>query len=273
MAQLQISVDLSNAGAQAQAIINAQVLPRLNQAVRAVVQATQARWQEAVLRAPGLWMGEKDAYSTSIQSKMTSDFAGEVWSEYKYAQEIEDGRPARDLKKYLQTSQKVRRTKDGTKFLVIPFVHQTPGHEAHAKAMPQEVYDLAKALKPSKVIGHGERESGERVSLHPVRGMRRLKNQAPFLHNPVKMVPKQITQWGGRLMGDNIPKQYQGMVRMKQDNGGGRHSTHLTFRIMSEKSTGWIIPAKPGLKLVAGVVSEMQPLAEKAFGEALRRGG
>lgn len=275
MSQFKISVDMADVGAQAGAIINAAVLPRLNQAVRAVVTATQANWAESVHRAR-LWQGEKDAYAASIQAKMTGDFEGLVWSEYKYAREIDDGRPARDLKKYLDTSQKVRRTKDGRRFLIIPFRHGTPGSTAHAPAMPTEVYDAAKLLKSSKIVGQGQRAAGEVTSLHPVWGAQPLgkKKQTPFLFDRATrqhvMVPRNIYQWGERLAG--LPKslsRYEGMVK----TGSAKHTQYMTFRIMMEGSKGWIIPPQPGQKIVAGVVERMQPLAERVFAEALKRGG
>ena len=279
MTQFRISVDLSDVGAQAGAIINAAVLPRLNQAVRAVVTATQANWAEAVHRA-SLWQGEKDAYAASIQAKMTGDFEGLVWTDYKYAREIDDGRPARDLKKYLDTSQKVRRTKDGRRFLIIPFRHGTPGNSAHAPAMPPEVYDAAKLLKASTIAGQGQRRAGEVTSVHPTWGTQVLgkKHQTPFLFDRATrqhvMVPRNIYQWGEKLGG--LPKalsRYEGMVRMDTSMGGAKRSNYLTFRIMMEGQTGWIVPPKPGQKIVPGVVERMQPLAERVFAEALKRGG
>lgn len=275
MSQFKIAVDMADVGAQAGAIINAAVLPRLNQAVRAVVTATQANWAEAVHRAR-LWQGEKDAYATSIQAKMTGDFEGLVWSDYKYAREIDEGRPARDMKKYLDTSQKVRRTKDGRRFLIIPFRHGTPGSTAHAPAMPTEVYDAAKLLKSSKIVGQGQRAAGEVTSVHHRWGTQALgkKHQTPFLMDRATrqhvMVPRNIYQLGEKLAG--LPKalsRYEGMVK----TGSAKHTQYMTFRIMMEGQTGWIIPPQPGQRIVAGVVERMQPLAERAFAEALKRGG
>ena len=275
MTQFRIAVDMADVGAQAVAIINAAVLPRLNQAVRAVVTATQANWSEAVHRAK-LWQGEKDAYAASIQAKMVGDFEGLVWSDYKYAREIDDGRPARDLKKYLDTSSKVRRTKDGRRFLIIPFRHNTPGNDAHAPAMPPEVYDAAKLLKASTIAGQGQRRAGEVTSVHPRWGTQVLgkKHQTLFLMDRSTrqhvMVPRNIYQWGERLAG--LPKslsRYEGMVK----TGSAKHTQYMTFRIMMEGSKGWIIPPQPGQKIVAGVVERMQPLAERVFAEALKRGG
>lgn len=282
MAEYKISVDLSAVSAAARAAVNEQVFPLLNQAVRAVAQQTQINWMEAVQRAR-LWSVEKDAYSGSISMKMTGPFAAEVWSDYKHAEAIETGRPPYDLKQMLNTSPKVRRTKDGRRFLVIPFRHNTPGNEAHAPAMPQHVYDAASMLASSRIVGQGQRPAGEVTSLHPRWGMRALKKQTPFLSSRATkatyMVPKFQYQWGGKLgagsMGPN-PKgkvdRYAGMYRFDTSTpGGGRHSTFMTFRVMMEGQTGWIIPARPGLYLAKKVSEDMQPLAERAFGEAITR--
>ena len=43
----------------------------------------------------------------------------------------------------------------------------------------------------------------------------------------------------------------------------------MTFRMMMDGQQGWIIPARPGLYLAKGVAEEMQPIAEKAFTEAV----
>lgn len=277
--QLSINVDMSDVMAQVQRTLNAQVLPRLNQAVRAVVTATQANWVESVQRAR-LWQGEKDAYAKSIQAKMVDDFNGLVWADYKYAQEIESGRPARDLKRYLDTSQKVRRTKDGRRFLIIPFRHNTPGNDAHAPAMPGEVYDAAQVLKASRIVGQGQRNAGEVTSLHPVWGTQPLgkKKQTPYLMDPKTRqhvtVARNIYQWGEKLVG--LPKhlgRYEGMVRFDTSMGGKKYSQYMTFRVMMEGSKGWIIPPQPGQNIAQGVVDRIRPLAEKAFAEAMRRGG
>ena len=125
-------------------IINAQVMPLLSQAVNAVGQATALKWQERVYKAK-LWVGEKDAYANSIKwNFQPGSMSGYVEATYKYAEDIEKGRPARDLKKMLNTSLKVRRSaSSGKRFLVIPLRHNTPGNGAHAKDMPQSIYAMA----------------------------------------------------------------------------------------------------------------------------------
>lgn len=275
MAEFKISVDLSGI-AGAGNIINQQVFPLLSQAVRAVAQQTAINWQEAVQRAK-LWSGEKDAYSGSIQMKMTGPFSALVWSDYKYAEEIETGRPPRDLKVMLNTSLKVRTTKTGKRYLFIPFRHNTPGNDALAPAMPPDVYAMAKEMAPSSIVGQKQRLSG--TDAYDMQTRQRLT------------VPQNVYKWGDRLdvmtptrqfnatfggaagkISEKMMGRYQGMYRFNTTTpGGAQHSTYLTFRTMAEGSPGWIVPAQPGLYLAKKTADEMQPLAEEAFGEAVKR--
>lgn len=256
MAEFKIDIDLSGL-IQHQRVITAEVMPLLSQAVRAVAQQGAANWIAAVRRAK-LWSGEKDAYAATIRYEMTSDFSAVIFSDYKHAEAIESGRPARDLKKMLDTSTKVRQTKTGTRYLIIPFRHNTPGNTAHAPAMPPAVFKMVKSLELSKITGHTKRLSGT--------GAFSMKTQSPY------MVRQRVYSWGDRLDGDDVPKQYKGMVRMNTATGEGKKSSaYLTFRVMSEKSNGWIVPPQPGLHLAEKVANELRPLAERAFQEAVKR--
>jgi hypothetical protein len=261
--------------------INAQVVPLLAQAVRAVAQQTAIDWQKAVYQAK-LWSGEKDAYAQSIKWQMTGDLSAVVEAEYKHAAEIETGRGPRDLKKMLDTSNKVRRTKDGRRFLVIPMRHNTPGNTAHANAMPVAVHSLASAMAPSRVVSTGQRPSGEVTNLSPKSGMSAASKQSPYLSNPKtkqsSMVAARKYAWGGRLtmgalkgagLDAATARRYAGMVKFPDGSGG--HS-HMTFRIMMEGATGkWVIPAQPGKFLARDVAQAMQPKAEAAFAAAVKK--
>lgn len=277
MLRYKISIDLAEVALAANSAVNEQVFPLLNQAVNAVAQQTRANWMEAVYRAK-LWSGEKDAYANSISLQMTGPFSAVVESDYKHAHEIETGRPPRDLKKMLNTSHKVRRTKDGRRFLVIPFRHNIPGNEALAPAMPQQVYDVASKLIPSMVVSTGQRRAGEITATSKRYGMAPLgekrQRRSPYLTDIKTRGPAMVTkrnyQWGERL-GNEFGNRYAGMVRFDTSAGGKRYSTYMTFRTMMEGSSGWIVPAKPGLYLAKKVADEMRPLAEKVFREAVRR--
>lgn len=252
MLTYRIQYDLSSIGPA----INAAVMPLMNQAVRAVAMATAADWREAVTRAK-LWGGEKDAYANSIQVKMTGDFSAYVWTDYKNASDIETGRPPRDMKKMLDTSMKVRVNKNGERYLIIPFRHNVPGANATGQAMPPAVYQQASQLLASSIVGQARRMSGT--------GAWDVKTRLP---STVRM---NSYAWGQKLTGPNIPRNMQGMYRFDTSTQGQKRSTFLTFRTMSERSKGWIIPAQPGQFIAQKVADEMRPKAESAFAEAIKR--
>lgn len=238
-------------------VVNKQVFPLLNQAVRAVTAQTAYNWTEAVYGAK-LWSGEKDAYVKSISWKMTGDFSGVVEATYKHAQEIETGRPARDLKLMLNTSLKVRVNKKGNRFLYIPFRHNTPGNDALSSSMPPDVYAMAKNLAASMVTGQTTRVSG--LNAMDI-------NTKHFL-----TVPQNTYKWGERLVTSDKKSRYNNMYRFDTSTpGGAKSSAYLTFRTMSEKSKGWIVPPQPGQHIARKVTEDMRPKANLAFQQAIKQ--
>jgi hypothetical protein len=260
MAEFRLSIDLSPVMAAAGNIINEQVLPLLSQAVRAVAQQVQTNWIESVQRAR-LRRGEKDAYAATIAWRSTGPFSALVQSDYQYDQEIENGRPARDLKRYLDTSAKVRRSAEGRRYLIIPFRHNTPGNEALGRSMPADVYEIARQLTPSRVTGQTTRVSGLIASDVSTRKLLTV-NQNRY-------------KWGAAMPASATwaRPRYAQMYRFDTTTpGSGKSSSsYLTFRVMREGSGGWIIPPQPGQKLAEMVVNDMRLLAEKVFTEALLR--
>lgn len=264
--------------------INAAVLPLLNQAVRAVASQAANNWRSEVMRAK-LWTGEKDAYAQSIKWEMTGDFTAYVSSDYKYAADIETGRPPRDLKKMLDTSSKVRRTKDGRRFLVIPIQHGTP--KSNSNPMPSSVAKMARAMSVSTITSTGRRASGEITHLSPKTGMTPMLRETranPLMSNRLTRTTSTVENhryaWGDRISKAQLKeagaskedqRKYAGMVRMKQSTPGSKRSGYLTFRIMMENSNGWIIPAQPGQYLLKKVVTDLEPKAAAAFTAAIER--
>lgn len=277
MAEFKISAQVADVGA-AKAFILGQMFPRVSAAVRLISSRAATDWTKAVHDAK-LWSGEKRPYMASIKWEMTGPLSALVWSDYKYANEIEEGRPAKDLKRMLDTSQKVRRTQSGKRYLIIPFRHRVAD-------MPDDVYQQARDLAPSRIIGQTTRRSGEITSAAFGIGMvplsQKRQRRAPFLNDPSArapvMVPKHIYQWGESLaagsMGPN-PRgkvdRYAGMYRFDTTSGKQkRSSAYLTFRILMEGSSGWVVAPKPGLFLAKGVADGLQSKANLIFSEAAR---
>jgi hypothetical protein len=265
MSTVSVSVDLSalrNIGSA----IKAETLPHLREAIGAIAAQGQKDWADAVSKAPGIWAEEKKQYISSIKWAFTGDFEARISAGYKYAQEIEDGRPPRDLKLMLNTSMKVRTVQSGKnagkRYLIIPMQHNVPGSGALAPSMPDSVYQAAAQLAPSRVTGMGKRVSGT--------GAWSTSTRSPAT------VPQRKYAWGGRLETSHMKgltseqmRRYQGMVKF-DTKGKGRvgHSTHLTFRVMMEGSSGWVVAAKPGQKFVPAVTARLQPLAEQVIAKA-----
>lgn len=258
--QLTLRVNVGEISSAAN-LLRDDVLARLAAAVDYVGFKTAEEWKIAVGKAK-LWSGERERYADSITWKMTGPLRGEVAAGYDKSREIEFGRPPRDLKRMLDTSAKVRVNKRGQRYLVIPFRHNTPGFTGHSTDMPEHVYLQAKNLKASKVTGMTTRLSGTGAWDLATKGPMRVK-QATYA-------------WGGRLaagsMGPN-PKgrvdRFAGMYRFAETSGSAMKSTYMTFRVMSEASKGWVVPAQPGLNIAKGVIDAMRPVAIQEFTGAI----
>ena len=285
MALYRIKIDLSPVVGAA-ANLQAEIMPRITRGLERVSEITVNLWRERVRQQKGIWIEERKRYESSIRWDWTSPTSTEVWTDYDVADLIENGRPARDLKKMLNTSQKVRRTEDGRRFLVIPFRHNTPGNEALAPAMSKQAYAMAKGMKLSRTTTEYQRPMGQMMSINRAIGMRASPIQMPFASDPktkgAVMVKATHYAWGGRLTAKALReagmdaadvRKYAGMVRMNTSSGNQRSSQYLTFRVMIEGSNGWIIPAQPGRHIVADIAQEMEPIAQAILAKAAELGG
>lgn len=269
MSQYKLSVDLGSLFG-ANASIAQAVFPLVGQAVRMVAEEGAFRWKSAVMKAK-LWPdGEKSPYVESIKWRMVGPMAAEITTDFKLAGEIETGRPAKDLKRMLQTSKKTRAAQSGAhkgqRYLIIPFRHNTPsasGEGAHAPQMPPSVYAHAKQLVASRLLPPGSVKPAQRMSASG------------------HLVAQHSYKWGGSLPAGLAPKlqpshksdPYAGMVRFDTSTMKGgkkvRSSAYLTFRILGEWSSGWVVQPRPGLYLAKKIADELQPVLEDAVGKAV----
>jgi hypothetical protein len=133
------------------------------------------------------------------------------------------------MKKALQTSAKVRMSKDGKKYLVIPFRHGTPG-STESKAMPDDIYNKAEFLKydPEKGYVHGGygaknmRQSFIVKSYKEgsIRGAKNPQDAELLQRSNPKQVMRNAYQWGDRLNPDYpLERSKTVMYRIKNDEG------------------------------------------------------
>lgn len=251
------------------------LFPNLAHAVQQIAERAQTMWMGYAAGEPlpdgSTIQSRSGAYLRSIQLFQTDPLNAEVFSEAPHAKSIEEGAPARDLKKMLDTSMKVRQTRDGRRYLIIPFRWGTPGTTGFGKnVMPQQVHEMfggPGGLKPSRVTGMGKRVSGT--------GAYDIKTRSPF------KVDQRQYKWGGRLTVESLKaagvrstqaKRMAGMVNMQNPSGttgGGKHSQFFTFRMMVEGSKGWLVPAQPGKFPARHTADRIRPIAERAFAAAV----
>jgi hypothetical protein len=229
--------------------LHLQLETAITQAVQTTALTAQAAWKQTVLQTPGLWQPIKERYADSIRVEYdASGMGARIYSDDPMATPIENGIPARDMKRILDTSLKTRVAKNGKhagqRYLIIPFRHNTPGNTALAGSMPQAVYSQAKELTKSSVT---------RLSFR--------KNQLGVMGftgaqaGSKLLVRSREYKWGDRLSGVDIPKRFKGMYRFNTSSGGQNSSAYLTFRVMGEWSSGWVIKAQPG-RFIVNAISE-----------------
>lgn len=225
---------------------------------------------EIALHGLGIWQGyamgrampngrtikpRSGAYMRSIHIVDHGPFYKEIRSNSPYAESIEGGTEAYDMKRMLQTSHKTRISKKGKRYLIIPFRHKTSG--ALNSAMPLHVHEAAMVLRPSRV-----KSSNRRQVATSVRG------RALYLTN-------RTYRWGDRLPAGMTSKLkshhktdiHAGMVKMQDASKGS--TTYMTFRVMSEDSKGWLRAAVPGAYPAKQTADKLIKMAEDAGAKAV----
>lgn len=172
----------------------------------------------------------------------------------EYAEAVEKGTKQRDMKEMLPTAKKARRAKDGSLYLIIPFRHGSQEDSVGLAPMPQTVYQLAKKLQRSSVVGHKMEMSGTGFMVQ-----RNVYNPG-YTKNALTV--GQLAASGHSFKQQN---RYQGMYKF----GAVGHSSYVTFRVMSEKSSGWILPARPGLFPAKNAAEEAFKDSKGALTDAL----
>lgn len=272
MSHFRVSVAISST-LQTGSALAASAFPNLAAAVRVITEAAHRKWVEHAQGAPlpdGRRVNNRTgAYARSIQLRQLNDFSGEVYTELGYADAIENGTPARDLHDMLGSSLKVRLTKAGKRYLIIPFRYDRP-NSVLGPSMPQPIYDWWRgpSIISSAIVSTHTRVSGT--------GAYDIKTRQP-LHVPARkynwgtqLKPETIRQMG---LGEDAVKRFANMYRFDRppEPGarGGGHQQFITFRTMMEGSPGWRVPARPGLNVAQSVADEIRPIAEEAFPRAV----
>lgn len=282
MPDFSIHIDLGELLPEGSALTSAE-FPTLSSAVHRLAEAAHADWVAYASGAPlpsgKVIQNRTGEYARSILVRSNGDFSAEVYSDLAYAQAIEEGMPARDLKKILSSSLKVRISAAGKRYLIIPFRHNSP-NSVLGNNMPTAVANWWKdeERKPSSITGTFNRPSGT--------GAVAWRSGTDMFGKSQKKgdrltVPGRTYSWGTRLgkadfaslgIAGASAKRLDGMVNFRKPGGtgGGAHSQFITFRVMTEDSKGWIAPAQAGKWPAKTVSDTLQPIAEQAFAKAVQ---
>lgn len=156
----------------------------------------------------------------------------------RWANMLETGFPAFDMKRGFKQSEKAKRTAKGGWYLTIPFRHLTPGSigVGGGTPMPMDIYRQAKNLLP------GQRLTGTEAKYPPQMSWTLYLNKSGIYENMIRNV-----------------KVYS--------ESGARQGTYYTFRRVSDRSDplSWWHPGYEGVH----AVDQIKPLAEQWLGLTL----
>ena len=242
--------------------------------VERIAGQAQALWRGYEVGAP-LPNGRKlhirtGEYVRSFYMKKTyhNDLMWEVGNTAPHAAAIEEGSAETDLKEMLLRSLKAKRARAGHLYMHIPFRHGTPGTTAISyggNELPRSVYQFMLQQRPSHVTAVSERESGQLAS-------NRLTHQQ-------ERVARFHYQWGYRLKKQDVAalgvtggqaRRLAGLVHFTHPTNA-HHGQYMTFRTISQRSTGWIRPPQPGFHVAQVVADQMRPLVQEFIPRAFAR--
>jgi hypothetical protein len=224
-------------------VLDAGGLPNTLKAVNDSLDHVQSSWQNL---ATGMFEFSTGEYVRGIiidrpapEMSIGNEIVGKVVNVVPYAGALEYGVTSEERMRVLYTSHQARISKDGHRYLIIPFRHGTPG-TVSMKPMPQHIYDQAKHLQPSKILGTYLETSHQLADMTRNEwNTFRTKGSLPHWKPPraeqngLPMAQRWAYQWGQKLKG--VGGHFEGMYKF----GSAGHTQYITFRVMSENGTPW----------------------------------
>lgn len=228
MSEFSVSVNLESLG------INDQLSPQIVNAVQSSLQTSLAiirdKWQTEVqtkLNSTRPLYLQGLSFDSIVYPYGNDAFSGAVQLQGKFPNMLEQGFSSFDMKVGFSKSDKKITKKNGGWYLTIPIRHSTPGSFMYGKAMPKDIYGVAKQL-----------DNGGKIS-------------QPGLGDK---------SWTGY---QRKHKTYDGLTRIIKSYQNTKQSQYFTFRRVSDKSdtNSWMHPGFSGVKVAQGLM----PFAEKTF--------
>lgn len=234
----------------------------------------KSEWVKAIMKSNAP-QSHKQGYASEIQVSMDDGYIEVFATKQKdsFASKVEDGVPAYDMKPGLLGGKRARRSKDGYAYTIVPFRHSTM--ELKAAGIYNDVLNLdkdfdAQSGQPTRNITKRYRITGKYFDYNAA-GKIVLRNiyskgAARFLANGMrgyrnnKLWPK----------GEKSTSKYAGIVKA----GSGGHSSYVSFRIVSEKTTPsfkWIHPGFKSHKIFDRIKGTLEGKIMRQLQDALFR--
>lgn len=188
--------------------LTAQLHTAVSNALRDTVDIVKMEWEQtAKTKLRTAYLDYYTSLNRPDSVQFPDPFTAIITMKGKWANMLETGFPAFDMKKGFARSEKAKRTKDGGWYLTIPFRHLTPGAIGvnGGQPMPTDIYKQAKQLRP------GERLTGTEKNYPPQVSWKGYQHKAGIYENMVRNV-----------------KQY--------GQSGAAQGTYYTFRRVSDKT-------------------------------------
>jgi len=218
-----------------------------------------------------------------------NDLTGAVMNDAPHAQVLEDGHGGFHMPSAVDWGAALARgtakvTKDGRRYLIVPFRHYTPGSEGvgsgRARAMmPTPVYRDAMTALRGDMTRPAARDAAQRLR-EANRGLSR--PYATMAGNPG--TPPRTSALLARLAQASLKREgqpgytwragkYEGMTRREQTNPttGRSSGVFMTFRVMTEDSLGWFMPPQPGYHFAEKTVAAVKEQLVAIVGAAARQ--
>lgn len=218
------------------------VTAELNSAIRDLAHAAHAN---IIAHVQGSSMNPKNRqdYLKALKFQEIGDNSYVIYLDGEWPTKLEEGFEAYDMKEVLLSSDKtvgvgprsgepwVRTNKDGGKYAAVPFEHKP-----HSK----QGGDLAKDIK--SIFAKNRQGKEQKIT-------------KTFTDDFGKPIAGKVAS----VRGEGIPDNLQGLTKYQHVSKSGRVSSiYMTFRMVSEKSTGWMHPGHPGYHYFKKVEQELE---------------
>lgn len=202
-------------------------LPATSRAVRVAANTIQTTWIKTIQKSNAK-EGWKPSYIKAVGIDYDGGLEAEVSAEKnKFVNFIENGVKRFDMKPGIINGPKSRLGKNG-RYNIIFMRKKTPGSRG-ANLMTVQQYKEVKQLS--------KKETARRYNVIGIGGDLQLKTKT--------VKKRQMSKAGD----------YAGLKKI----GGENHTRYGTFRIVSEKSTGWIYPGSPKVNIYEMTGREVKP--------------